>query len=414
MSSRADFKRLADPRLCLGCGACAYICSKDEVSMVDIDEVGIRPQISDDISSESLSEAMLACPTVSCDFGVLKRRDDYKPSVDKNTERNWGAITGIWEGYASDEEVRFKGSSGGALTAIAQYCLEVLNFHGVLHSGENPEDPIRNKTQFSHNREDLMALVGSRYSPASVCDGLGMVEAAPKPCVIIGKPVEIAATRNVMNLRPKLARNVGLTLSFFCAETPPTKATRNLLSHLNVDEDSLQSLRYRGHGWPGYFTTKNVGEEARSHWIYQQTWAFLQPFRPWPVRLWPDGAGELADISCGDPWYEEPDGKNPGFSLIVARTKLGREIIEGAIERGYLTAVKADAWKLEKSQAGLLSKKGSVWGRRLVHRVMCMPNTKFYDLDLFTHWRALPLGLKLRSIIGTFRRILARRLWKRP
>lgn len=412
MNSTTDLKRLADPRLCLGCGVCSYICSKDEVSMVDIDDVGLRPQFSDDISPASIKEALSACPTVSTDFGLLKRRDDYEPAVDRKTETAWGAITGIWEGHAGDEEIRFKGSSGGALTAIAQYCLEELEMHAVLHTGENPDDPIRNKTRLSRSREDLLETVGSRYSPASVCDALDLVEAAPKPCVVIGKPVEVAATRNAMRLRPALEKNVGVTLSFFCAETPPTKATRSLLKKLGVLEGTLKSLRYRGFGWPGYFVTRNDSEEPKQHWIYYDTWAYLQQYRPWAVHQWPDGSGELADISCGDPWYEEPDGKNPGFSLIVARTRLGKEIIEGAIEKGYLTAAEAELWKLEKSQAGLLRKKAAVWGRRQMHRLMGMPNATFIDLDLFSLWLDLPFKTKVRSTLGTLQRILRRRLWK--
>lgn len=382
--------------------------------MVDIDAVGVRPKFSDAISPTAIEDALAACPTVSADFGELKRRDDYTPAVDPRTETNWGAITGIWEGYASDPELRFKGSSGGALTALAQYCLERRGFHAVLQTGENPDDPIRNKTRLSYTREDLLAVVGSRYSPASVCDGLGMVDTAPGPCVVIGKPVEIAATRNAMRLRPSLAEKVGVTLSFFCAETPPTKATRSLLAQFDVETETLESLRYRGYGWPGYFTTRSAGQEPKEHWIYHKAWTYLQQFRPWAVHMWPDGSGELADISCGDPWYEEPDGKNPGFSLIVARTKLGREIVEEAIAQGYLVATEAETWKLEKSQEGLLSKKGAIWGRRLAHRLTGIPNTTFKDLDLFTPWRALPLTAKLRSTLGTLRRILRRGLWRRP
>ncbi|SFJ56845.1 Coenzyme F420 hydrogenase/dehydrogenase, beta subunit C-terminal domain [Celeribacter neptunius] len=413
MSLQADLKRITDTRFCLSCGACSYICSPDKVAMVDIDHVGLRPQFSDGIAPALIREACAVCPTITSDYGQLKDRDDYVASVDKKTETNWGAITGIWEGYANDEELRFKGSSGGALTAIAQYCLEQLDYHAALHTGEDPDDPIRNKTRLSHTRDELLAAVGSRYSPASVCDGLGGVEAAPKPCVVIGKPVEIAATRNAMALRPALAEKVGVTLSFFCAETPPTKATRRLMAEHGVPEEGLETLRYRGYGWPGYFTTRNAGEAPRQHWIYQRAWAYLQGFRPWSAHLWPDGAGELADISCGDPWYEEPDGENPGFSLIVARTKLGKEIIEGAIAKGYLTATPAETWKLDKSQEGLLRKKGSVWGRRLAHRVMGMPNTRFKGLDLFTPWMALSPKEKLASTVGTLRRILKRGLWKR-
>ncbi|WP_109314022.1 Coenzyme F420 hydrogenase/dehydrogenase, beta subunit C-terminal domain [Ruegeria sp. AU67] len=414
MNSKVEVRSIPDPRLCLGCGVCSYIGAEGDVTMIDIDHVGTRPKFSETISSQKTREMLAVCPTVFTDFGELKRRNDYKPVVNKTTENNWGAISGIWEGYATDEEIRFKGSSGGALTAIAQYCLEQRDFHGVLHTGENPEDPIRNKTRMSFDRKELLAVVGSRYSPASVCDGLGQVEAAPNPCVVIGKPVEVAATRNAMKVRPALAEKVGVTLSFFCAETPPTQATRSLMERFGVAESNLKSLRYRGYGWPGYFTTRNGDQPVRERLIYYEAWAYLQKFRPWATHLWPDGSGELADISCGDPWYEQPDGKNPGFSLIVARTKLGKDIVEGAITAGYLTASVAEPWKIGKSQEGLLRKKGSVWGRRLAHRILGMPNTQFKELDLFSPWRALPLKVKLQSTIGTLRRILQRGMWRAP
>ena len=403
---------VSDSRLCLGCGACAYVGADEGVRMADSDALGIRPVFPHPLSDSVAAQARAVCPTLTSDFGQLKARVDYQPSVDKTTERNWGAITGIWEGHACDDEIRYKGSSGGALTAIALYCLEQLDYAGVLHTGENPKDPIRNSTRLSRNREDLMHAVGSRYAPASVCDGLGMVESANGKCVVIGKPVEISATRNAMNLRPALADKVGLTLSFFCAETPPTAATRSLMGQFGVDEGSLETLRYRGHGWPGYFTTRNANEEPRQHWIYQRAWAYLQSFRPWAAHLWPDGSGELADISCGDPWYEQPDGVNPGFSLIVARTQLGKVIIEGAIAAGYLDATTAQSWKLDKSQAGLYAKKGSVWGRRVAQRLMFMPNTEFKDLDLFGPWLDLSVKEKLKSTLGTVRRILQRGLWR--
>jgi coenzyme F420 hydrogenase subunit beta len=145
---------------------------------------------------------------------------------------------------------------------------------------------------------------------------------------------------------------------------------------------------------------------------YSESWAFLQRFRPWSVQLWPDGSGELADISCGDPWYEQPDGKNPGSSLILARTQKGLEIIKGAIEAGYLTAKSAELWKIEKSQPGLLKKKGAVWGRRLAMRLFGLPVTKLENAHLFHSWNQLSFAEKVRSTIGTVRRIISRKLYK--
>ena len=58
--------------------------------------------------------------------------------TDRCLGKEWGPITGIWEGYATDPETRFRGASGGVLTALAAYALEVLGMHGVLHSAPGP------------------------------------------------------------------------------------------------------------------------------------------------------------------------------------------------------------------------------------------------------------------------------------
>jgi coenzyme F420 hydrogenase subunit beta len=323
--------------------------------------------------------------------------------------KKWGPVLELWEGYAGDPQIRFEGSSGGVLTALAAYCLERLGMSGVLHIGQDPENPLRNRTFFSRSRAELMHRTGSRYAPASVCDHLEWVETAPAPAVIIGRPVEIAAVRNAIRLRPLLGEKVGLMLSFFCAESPSLQGTIALLEHLGVRPETVGTIRYRGRGWPGCFTVIRKGESEPCCAVsYRQAWGVLQAYRPWGAHLWPDGTGELADISCGDPWYEEPDGINPGFSLVIVRTERGREILHGAMAAGYLELKPAESWKLAKAQSGLLQKKGAVWGRRLAMRIFGLPVTEFHGLDLFHCWLLLPWKDKIRSIIGTIRRMVYR------
>lgn len=400
---------LVDWRLCLGCGACAYICPERKVQLVDFINEGIRPVIAAGEPCQDACQCLQVCPAVATDFTHLNGTrpvDDFA--------RQWGPVLEIWEGYAADPEMRFQGSSGGALTAISAYCLEQAGMHGVLHIGPDDADPARNRTRLSRTRQELLAATGSRYSPASVCNHLEWVEQAPAPCVVIGKPAEIAGVRNARALRPLLDRKIGLTLSFFCAETPATGGTVALLEKIGVDRTSLGELRYRGRGWPGHFAPVIQGEtQPARQMTYRESWGFLQAFRPWSVQLWPDSTGELADISCGDPWYEQPDGMNPGFSLVVVRTERGREIIRGAMVAGYLDLKPAERWKLEKSQSGLVLKKGAVWGRRLALRLLGLPVTQFKGLDLFHCWKRLTLSEKIRSVLGTLRRVLTRGLYRR-
>lgn len=380
-------------RLCLGCGVCSAISG---TPLLDYEAEGIRPKPE--------GTAVHGCPLAAAATKGLS-----KPS-----ELEWGQILEIWEGHAMDEQIRFNGSSGGALTALAAYCIEQAGMHGVLHVAQDAEDPIRNRTRLSRSRRELLEAVGSRYSPGSVGNGLRLVAESPAPCVVIGRPAEIAAIERSRKAIPNLDENIGVTLSFFCAEAPSTRGTKSLLSKLSVEEKKVVDLKYRGQGWPGHFApTLEGAKEPAVKVTYQESWAYLQAFRPWATHLWPDGSGESADISCGDPWYEKPDGKNPGSSLIVVRTERGRRILKGAIDSGYLQLTPAEFWKLEKSQANLLSKKGAVWGRITAMKLFGLPVPKHDMRALFHCWKKLSFKEKLQSTLGTVQRILKRKLYRK-
>lgn len=410
----ARIKHLADVvnrRLCIGCGACAYY-RPDDIALKDFPAEGIRPVVTG--SAARANEALEVCPVVQTDFSAVTGGLSPARLGDDAFREDWGQVLEVWEGHAADPDIRFKGSSGGALTALAAFCLEQSAMHGVLHTGRCADDPLRNQTRLSRTRPELMAAAGSRYSPASVCDGLALVEQAPAPCAVIGKPGEIAALANARKLRPHLDTKVGVTMSFFCAETPPTGGTVALLKKMDVTPESVTDLRYRGYGWPGHFAPTRRGDaEPCAKMTYAESWAFLQKFRPWSVHLWPDGSGELADISCGDPWYEQPDGVNPGSSLIVVRTERGRDIVRRAKETGYLTLTPAEPWKLARSQPGLAAKKAAVWGRLAAMRLFGLPVPRFTGAHLWPCWLRLPLKEKFKSTVGTARRLFTRKLYRR-
>ncbi len=172
-------------------------------------------------SGEVLREALQVCPVA----GLEAPR---KPQgCEEKLFQDFGPVLEIWEGHATDPEIRYRGSSGGALTAISLYCLERLGWYGVLHTGADSEEPVRNRTRLSRSRAELLAGTGSRYSPASVCDGLGLLANAPAPCVLVGKPVEVAAARKAVHVWPEVERNLGLLLSFFAPKRPVHKQRCN-------------------------------------------------------------------------------------------------------------------------------------------------------------------------------------------
>lgn len=401
------FKRLQDVvdwRMCIGCGACAYACSGDKIEMVDVLDEGLRPKISGGACLDCV-DCLDVCPAVGIDQSAAFKR----PGIMTEAFAAFGPVLEIWEGHAADPEIRFKGSSGGALTALAFHSLENEGMAGVLHIGQDPEDAARNSTRLSRSREELMACVGSRYAPASVCERLDLVESAEAPCVVIGQPSEISALGKVLEKRKPLAEKVGLTLSFFCAGSPSTRGTLDLMQRYHAEPSVTEYLRYRGFGWPGFFSTRAKDEkDVTEHLVYGDAWAFLQKYRPYSTHLFPDGSGEDADISCGDPWYRPVEAGEHGSSLIVVRTERGRELLRRAMDAGVMVAKPATYGQLVKSQENLTRKRGAVWGRVLAFRLLGVPAPRYEGYSLFANWRELSMKEKLGSVVGTMRRILQR------
>ncbi|MEW6681771.1 MAG: Coenzyme F420 hydrogenase/dehydrogenase, beta subunit C-terminal domain [Nitrospirota bacterium] len=315
----------------------------------------------------------------------------------------------VWEGYAADPEVRFNGSSGGLASALALYCIEKAGMHGLLHIGQDDSAPLRNKTFFSTSRKEIVARTGSRYAPASPCDGLATIAGVPGPSAFIGKPCDVAAVRMAQSLRSELAEKIGVTIGFFCAGTPSTQGTMDLIRSLGIAPDTVEEIRYRGRGWPGRFSVKLKGEQQpREVMRYMDSWGFLQKYRPYRCHLCPDGTGEFADLACGDPWYRNIKEGEQGHSLVLVRTERGRETLRGAMDAGYVILKPADPSILEASQINLLHKRGAVWGRVLAMRMFGIPTPRFEGFSLFRNWLRLSFKDKARSVLGTARRIILR------
>jgi coenzyme F420 hydrogenase subunit beta len=332
----------------------------------------------------------------------------------EGVRKYFGKVLEVWEGYSADEEIRHHGASGGILTGLACYGMEVEKMSGVLHIGQDDQNPLANKTYLSKSRRELLSRTGSRYAPASACDRLDLIEKSESRCVFIGQPSEAAAYRKAQRMRPQLDAKTGLVLSFFCAGSPSTKGNQELLRKAGIDPRSVREIRYRGRGWPGNYEVFG-GEHSAPLWStsYADCWAFLQAFRPYAVHLFPDTSGEYADISGGDPWYREKENGESGSSLIVVRTERGREILERAMKAGRIVAKRVGISELMGSQKNLAAKRGAVWGRQLAFRTMGIPTTRYRGFGLFASWFGLPMGQKLASVLGTLRRIIRRKYYKR-
>lgn len=371
--------------------------------MVDDYELGRRPIERDGAPAES-GAASAVCPGAGLQHGPAPE------GVNEALMPGWGPVRRVWEGYATDDAIRLAGSSGGAASALGLYAIERGGMRGVVHTAARADDPVRNETVLSTDRAQLLERTGSRYAPASPCDGLGLVEEGEGSCAFIGKPCDAAAAMRLAAQREELAGKLGIVIAFFCAGAPSYQGTAELLKKMGCeDPSSLKSLRYRGNGWPGMWRAEfddGDGGTRVEELTYADSWGFLQRYRQWRCYICPDHTGEFADIAVGDPWYREVEPGEAGKSLIVARTERGEAFIRAAAEAGYLTLETEDATLLPRSQPNLLSTRGSLAGRLLTLRAMGAKVPVFKGFGTWRYWLSeLSLKQKIQSVSGTAKRV---------
>ncbi len=92
--------------------------------------------------------------------------------------------------------------------------------------------------------------------------------------MFIGKPCDVAGAEQAARLRPSLASRLGRTIALFCAGSPSTRGTLEMLRVLGVDNGDVESVRYRGNGWPGpAAVTVPGGDGAETkEMTYEQSW----------------------------------------------------------------------------------------------------------------------------------------------
>lgn len=392
-------------RLCAGCGACAHIGRQQGVIMLDIPSVGRRPVGVESLPPDLKDELIAACPGAR----VTAPPWEHGPDPD---EVLIGPTKQIWEGWASDPELRWAASSGGVVSALATWALEARDMALVVHTGMDPDRPWLNRTVVSTDRAALIANSGSRYTPSSPVEALQAIEESDRPCVFIGKPCDVAAVAAMRRTRPALDRNLGLVLSFFCAGTPASAASRQLSGELGfTDPGAIAELRYRGRGWPGDFSVKDDDGRSRSL-SYEESWGRLASRqRQLRCTLCPDGLGELADVTGGDAWHRKSEG-GPGISLILARTDRGREAVLTAVADGYLQVSPSDPHKVVAAQ-GLVRRRKLVLARSMALRTLLLPTPSFPGFRLTAAALQAGIGAQLKEYAGMLKRALARN-YRRP
>lgn len=412
MKSSPALSRVLKGELCAGCGLCAGI-SPDAVRMSTLAPGYARPLQTAQLTDEQERVIQQACP------GLVVAPWDSAEAKGAQRSEYWGPWRKSLTGHATDAEVRYSGASGGALSALAIHALETGAVAQVLHITADSSQPTRNITRISRNRAEVLSGAGSRYAASSPLAEISSLLDAGIPTLIIGKPCDVSALRQLALLDPRVNSTFPLMMSFFCGGLPSHAGADRIVQAMGLEPERIVQFRYRGEGWPGL--TKAIDESGASGEMrYEDSWGgHLSKEVQFRCKICPDAVGGTADIACADAWYggetgypqfEEQDGR----SLILTRTEAGDRLLASAVETGALTSpplsVEAvaisDVLLMQPSQA---RRKRRVGARILASRVMAQPVPKMAGLSIASATRKEGVSGLLRDFLGTIRRIAVKK-----
>ncbi|WP_198143405.1 Coenzyme F420 hydrogenase/dehydrogenase, beta subunit C-terminal domain [Qipengyuania citrea] len=344
------------------------------------------------------------------DHDVLARTDadDICPGISLAHARSdvryhplWGPVVSVRTGYANDAEIRYSGSSGGALSAFCIGLIETGKVEFVWHTKADPDDPIGNRSGMSRNRAGIIAAAGSRYGPSNPLADLEEALATNESFAFIGKPCDVAGLAKLAKLDPRIDRQIIYRMAFFCAGVPSRQSTIDLLGALRTNVDDVRTFRYRGDGWPGLArVVRKDGSTAAMD--YNASWGgILNRGLQFRCKICADGTGEFADLSFADAWYGEdgyPDfEERDGRSLIIARTAKGAELLNTLEEEGYFTSSPQDIESVEGMQPYQVHRKRSIFARSVALRIVFKRAPVYLNFQLIR----LCLGQSLKKNLQT-------------
>lgn len=388
--------------LCTGCGGCAAL-FPDVIEMRTSDAGFPRATQKTGLSRQAARDVLQLCPGFhQAGLGAGEQKHPL-----------WGAFEGVYEGWASDPELRHAGASGGALSAMLGWLLQTGQVDAVLSIAADPENPLGNRTVLSATPEEIIAQAASRYAPSQPLGRIAELLKTSGRYAFVGKPCDVAGLRNWAKLDPEIDARFPIKLSFFCAGVPSLTGAEAVSQELGIAPKDLRAFRYRGQGWPGRTVAVSRTGEAASM-AYAESWGGILSKHVQPrCRICADGIGLAADIAFADAWETDAAGyplfeEKEGRSLVIARTALGMALLEGASNGGMVELVFGSIDKTAPMQPGQLRRRRELLGR-LTGRVLAgRPIPRYRDMKIWRNGMAFGVWPSLRAAFGMMRRCLSR------
>lgn len=309
-------KIITDKDNCCGCMACANVCPKGAIDIIE-DENGFKIPCIDKSKCINCGLCANTCPA--------------------NQYRSNKQLPNAYAAYSLNSSIRSNSSSGGIFAEIAGY---ILRNQGVVYGVKIINDEAKHVEVTSE--KDLKSIMGSKYVQSDVGNTYQLVKKHIENEDLVlytGTPCQIAGLYNYLSTFRHLNYKTLYTAEVVCHGVPSPKLLKKYLSEKKLlygsDVEKI-SFRDKKHGWDDYWVSikfKNAKkyETNFKEDIYMRAFLKNIALRKSCYNCKFSNFPRAADITLGDYWGVQYKYKhladNKGISLILLNSEQGKFLI---------------------------------------------------------------------------------------
>lgn len=354
--------------MCIGCGACLYSSSNDNLVMNWSKEGFLIPKTEtpEKVSEESLK----VCPFNPFPDSEVRTENEIANIFLKdapNRHIKVGHYFNTYVGYSN--KYRLTSSSGG----MATFLIDKLLNNNIVDAVVTVKEGKDSFYEYSviRSTDELISTSETRYYPVTFGTVIDQLKNSNEQFAIVGIACFIKSVRLLQFYHPELKEKVKFTIGIICGGIKSRFFAEYLAGRTGVSSDQFSQPKFRIKDHQSTALDYSFGckdDKGESHTIKMKKvgdmWG-TGMFKSNACDFCDDVATELADISLGDAWIEPYRNDGKGNNVIVTRSILAETLIKNGVELRELQINTIPIDKFISSQKGSYNHRHKGLGYRI-------------------------------------------------
>jgi len=277
-----------------------------------------------------------------------------------NPEEFIGSYSKIGVAHTANESIRTKSASGGFITTLLLNALKRGLIDGAIVT---INEGLEQKVVLAMTPDDIIKSAGNKYLQFPLNAHLTKLFDKKGRFAVVALPCQINGLRRLENIQSDLERKIVVRIGVFCTHVVSVNGMLYLLKLMGIEKEDVEELRYKTKmfGTTGLYVRTINGEESFVPLKKYYTNFFDFFFIPLGCIKCNDMTAEDSDISVGKALFLGSSSDNPGYSLFIVRTEVGKKFLDEANEDLVIKS-DVDPELVIKSQPYYSIKKGKAIG----------------------------------------------------